>query len=173
MIKNSIIVYLLLAVSLECLILFFSRKFSPELTTANPPLFAEEDWPWANIHAHIPLLFICGTPTTAWLVTQCHVRTQDPNQRTLGHWSGMCELNCCATGLTLPDICLKSVGTQTDCFSLVVINSFREWLPRPNFEILVNLISKNRNGYWNRLRAATIWAADNLSIPQYSSLVGT
>ena len=24
---------------------FFFRKIRPELTTANPPLFAEEDWP--------------------------------------------------------------------------------------------------------------------------------
>ena len=24
---------------------FFSRKISPELTSANPPLFTEEDWP--------------------------------------------------------------------------------------------------------------------------------
>ena len=24
---------------------FFLRKISPELTSANPPLFAEEDWP--------------------------------------------------------------------------------------------------------------------------------
>ena len=24
---------------------FFPRKISPELTTASPPLFAEEDWP--------------------------------------------------------------------------------------------------------------------------------
>ena len=24
---------------------FFLRKISPELTTANPPLFAEDDWP--------------------------------------------------------------------------------------------------------------------------------
>ena len=24
---------------------FFFRKISPELTAANPPLFAEEDWP--------------------------------------------------------------------------------------------------------------------------------
>ena len=24
---------------------FLLRKISPELTTANPPLFAEEDWP--------------------------------------------------------------------------------------------------------------------------------
>ena len=28
---------------------FFLRKISPELTVANPSLFAEDDWPWANI----------------------------------------------------------------------------------------------------------------------------
>ena len=38
-----------------CLV-FFLRKISPELTAANPPLFAGEDWPWANIPAHLPLL---------------------------------------------------------------------------------------------------------------------
>ena len=27
------------------LLFFFVTKISPELTTANPPLFAEEDWP--------------------------------------------------------------------------------------------------------------------------------
>ena len=37
----------------------FWRKISPELTSAtNPPLFAEEDWPWANIHVHFPLLYM-------------------------------------------------------------------------------------------------------------------
>ena len=37
----------------------FLRKVSPELTSAtNLPLFAEEDWPWANIHAHLPLLYM-------------------------------------------------------------------------------------------------------------------
>ena len=37
----------------------FLRKISPELTSAaNPPLLAEEDWPWANIHAHLPLLYM-------------------------------------------------------------------------------------------------------------------
>ena len=35
------------------------RKISLELTSiANPPLFAEENWPWANIHAHLPLLYV-------------------------------------------------------------------------------------------------------------------
>ena len=33
--------------------------------------FVEEDWPWANIWAHHPLLFICGTPATAWFKKQC------------------------------------------------------------------------------------------------------
>ena len=38
------------------------RKISPELTSvANPPLFAEEDWPWAHIHAHLPLLYMWDT----------------------------------------------------------------------------------------------------------------
>ena len=37
----------------------FLKKISPELTSAaNPPLCAEEDWPWANIHAHLPLLYM-------------------------------------------------------------------------------------------------------------------
>ena len=41
---------------------FFLRKISPELTsTINPPLFAEEDWPWANIWAHLPLLYMQDT----------------------------------------------------------------------------------------------------------------
>ena len=37
----------------------FFRKISPELTSAtNLPLFAEEDWPCAHIHAHLPLLYM-------------------------------------------------------------------------------------------------------------------
>ena len=52
---------------------FFLRKISPELTSAtNPPLFAEEDWPWANICAYLPpMFFICGMPSTAWLAKWC------------------------------------------------------------------------------------------------------
>ena len=38
----------------------FFLKISAELTAANPPLFAEEDWPWANICAHFPLLLYVG-----------------------------------------------------------------------------------------------------------------
>ena len=39
----------------------FLRKISPELTSAtNPLLFSEEDRPWANIRAHLPLLLYVG-----------------------------------------------------------------------------------------------------------------
>ena len=77
---------------------FFLRKISPEVTSAaNPPLFAEEDWSWANIHAHLPLLYMWDT-VLAWLAMQCHVHTQDPNQRTPGHRSRMCKLNRCTMG---------------------------------------------------------------------------
>ena len=35
------------------------RKISPEITSAaNPPLFAKQDWPWANIRAHLPVLYM-------------------------------------------------------------------------------------------------------------------
>ena len=46
---------------------FFLRKISPELTTANPPCFAEEDW-LELTSMPIFLYFIRGTPTTAWLL---------------------------------------------------------------------------------------------------------
>ena len=44
------------------LIFFLLKKISPELTSAtNPPPFAEEDWPSANIHAHPPLFYMWDT----------------------------------------------------------------------------------------------------------------
>ena len=70
---------------------------SPELTTANPPLFAEEDWPRANIHAHLPLLYLWDAYHSMAFTKWCHVRTWDLNRRTPGRRSGMCELNRCAT----------------------------------------------------------------------------
>ena len=46
--------YLFLLVEFVNEFCVFLRKISSELTSApNPPLFAEEDWPWANIHAHV------------------------------------------------------------------------------------------------------------------------
>ena len=96
------------------IILFsFLRKISPELTTASPPLSAEEAWPWANI-APIFLYFIRGTPTTAWRAKRCHVRTRDPNRRTLGRWSGTCALNCCATGPAPHHWCFLMTGSGVD-----------------------------------------------------------
>ena len=83
-------------------VVFFLRKVSPELTSAaNPPLFAEEDWPWTNI-VPIFLYFICGMPATAWLAKGRRVCTEDLNHRTLGRRSGTCELNCCATRPATP-----------------------------------------------------------------------
>ena len=56
--------------TLHIFFFFFLRKISPELTAAtNPPLFAEEDWPWANIRAHLPLLYMWDAcHSTAWQV---------------------------------------------------------------------------------------------------------
>ena len=78
------------------------RKISPELISTANPLSAEEDWPWDNIYAHLPLLF-CGTPATTWLAKLCTGPPPgiwDLNQQTLGCWSGTCELNHCATLLS-------------------------------------------------------------------------
>ena len=44
---------------IQFLFFFFLRKISPELIfAASPPLCAEQDWPWADIHAHLPLLYM-------------------------------------------------------------------------------------------------------------------
>ena len=43
----------------DIILFFFFRKISPELTSAiSPPLFAEENWPGAEICAHLPLLYM-------------------------------------------------------------------------------------------------------------------
>ena len=84
---------------------FFLRKISPELTAANPPLFAEEDWPWANIHDHLPLLYMWDA-CHSMACQAVHVCTRDPNQPTPGHQSGMCVLNHWAMGLA--PFCLLS-----------------------------------------------------------------
>ena len=76
--------YLLVHRSWKISFFFFLRKISPELTTANPPLFAEEDWPWANIHAHPPLLYTWDAYHIMAFAKRCHIRTWDPNWRTPG-----------------------------------------------------------------------------------------
>ena len=77
--------------------LFFLRKFSPELTTANPPLFAEEDWPWANIHAHLPLLYTWDAyhSMACQAVPGPYPGPEPTNPRPPR--SGTCQLNRCTT----------------------------------------------------------------------------
>ena len=44
---------------LSLFLFVFLRKISLELTSAaNPPVFAEEDWPWANIRAHLLICYM-------------------------------------------------------------------------------------------------------------------
>ena len=64
---------------------FFLRKISSELTTATPPPFSEEDWPWVNIHAHLPPLYTWDAYHSMAFAKRCHVHTWDPNWQTLGH----------------------------------------------------------------------------------------
>ena len=52
----------------------WSQEKDHLLTAANPPLFAEEDWPWANIHAHLPLLYMWD----AYHSIACHVVLSAP-----------------------------------------------------------------------------------------------
>ena len=68
----------------QTIFFFFLTKISPELTTASPPLFAEEDWPWANICAHLPLLYTWDAYHSMAFAKQCHVRSRNPNRRTPG-----------------------------------------------------------------------------------------
>ena len=62
--------------------------------------FGEEDCPWANICANLPLLYMWDT-ATAWFDEQCMGPCQDLNPRTSGIWSGAWELNHYNTGLAL------------------------------------------------------------------------
>ena len=92
----------------------FLRKISPELTSAaNPPLFAEEDCPWANIHVHLPLLYTWDAYHSMPFAKQCHVCIWDLNQQTPGPpRSRTCKLNHCATGLA-PQISLLNIDVNT------------------------------------------------------------
>ena len=68
------------------------------------------------------LYFICGwMPATAWLSKQCHVRTWDPNWRTLGLQSRTWELNCSATGLA-PRILIMEFLEEIVYFSTILNN---------------------------------------------------
>ena len=82
--------------------IFFLRKISPELTTADPPLFAEEDWPWANIHARLPLLYMWDAYGNSMAFARGgHVCTRDLNWRILGRWEAK-RVNLTAVPLGWP-----------------------------------------------------------------------
>ena len=77
--------------TLASLFFIFLRKISPELTcAANPPLFAEEDWPLANIRAHLPLLYALNTYHSMAFAKWCHVPSRDLNWRTAGCQEAEC-----------------------------------------------------------------------------------
>ena len=82
----------------DFLFFFNLRKISPELTTANSPLFAEEDWPWANMGAHLPLLYMWDAyHSMACQAVPClHLGSEQANPGPPR--SRTCALNCCATG---------------------------------------------------------------------------
>ena len=73
------------------------RKIRTELTSAaNPPLFAEEDRPRANIRAHLPLLYTWDTyHSMACPTVPCP--HPGPNRQNPGRRSGECTLNSCTT----------------------------------------------------------------------------
>ena len=109
---------------------FFLRKISPELTSAaKSPLSAEEDWPWANIRAHLPPLYTWDTCHS--MVCQA-VPCMHPGSKLVnsGGQSGMCALNRCATGLA-PQGCFWPckyilIVIITSCFTICCAFTFRD-----------------------------------------------
>ena len=65
--------------------------------------FGEEDCPWANICANLPL-FCMWHAVTAWLEEQCEAHTQDLNEWTPCNWRGRLELNRYTTGPAPHDV---------------------------------------------------------------------
>ena len=66
--------------------------------------FAEEDWPWANTHAHLPLLHMgCRNSTACQEVHRCTpgskagIRTGEPQAAAVE----CVHLTACATGLAM------------------------------------------------------------------------
>ena len=84
------------------LFIYLLTKISPELTAANPPLFAKEDWPRANICAHLPLLYMWDAyhSMVCQAVPCVHPGSELANPRPMR--SGTCALNLCATGPAPP-----------------------------------------------------------------------
>ena len=111
-------------------VFFFLRKISPELTTSNLPLFAEEDWSWANIHAHLLLFSMWDAYHSMALAKRCHVSTRDLNWWTPGHQSRSCALNHCATRLA-PKMFWYPGDLTTDMYYRPKLHLTRFWHDLP------------------------------------------
>ena len=98
-----------------CFFVFLVRKISPELTSATNPLFAEEDWSWANQSVLFFLYFVCGMLPQHGLISSAEVRTGDPGLPTPSRQSGAHELNHFAIRLPHPYFWNGNMyGAETD-----------------------------------------------------------
>ena len=84
--------------SVSCYFILFFLRINTELTAADPPLFAEEDWPWADIHPHLPLLYMWDPyHSMAWQAVPCsHPGSKLANPGPLR--SRMCEITTVPPG---------------------------------------------------------------------------
>ena len=89
--------YICVHSNLTSFLFFFLRKIGPELTSAaNTPLFVEEDWPWANICAHLSLLSLWDAcHSVAWWAVPC----PHPGSELVNPGPPKRAFNRCATGL--------------------------------------------------------------------------
>ena len=121
------------------------RKISPELTSANNPLFAGEDWPWANISAYLPLLYMWDA-ATAWLGKQCAglcpgselVNPRSPKQST--------ETYRCAAGLAPGNVLFKAFdkyGQVTSWEGCACLYSHPLWVEGRVFLSAVHVSTEN------------------------------
>ena len=106
-------------------IYLFLRKISPELTTANPAVFAEEDWPWDNVHAHLPLLCMWDAyhSMTCQAVPCPHPGSELANPEPLR--SRMRALNRCTPGWPHP--CPFLYSPITSPFHSYLCESLNRW----------------------------------------------
>ena len=89
--------YVLLELLKKFFLLLLFKETNPELTSAtNTPTFAEEDWPWPDIHDHLPY-FIHGMWPQHGLPSGA-MSTPGITRWIPGHWSRAHELNRHTTG---------------------------------------------------------------------------
>ena len=116
---------------------FVLRKINPELTSAaNPPIFAEEDWPWANTRVHLLLFYMWDTcHSMACQAVPCPHPGSGPGSPGLanpgpGCQSEKCELNRCLTGRPLIDcevfVCIVEVKHLPPTVVIILITVFNK-----------------------------------------------